>query len=139
MNGTNEICEAAKSLGCSVKINEELKNHTTFKIGGRCDALIGLQGEKSCRKLIPLAEKLNVPYYIFGKGSNLIVDSDGISGIVFQFGKGNAEMTWDTRYSRGRGFHECGSLRRRDETGNTNRPCYGQKNRRGKGLQRKRV
>ena len=96
MNGTNEICEAAKLLGCSVKINEELKNHTTFKIGGRCDALIGLQGEKSCRKLIPLAEKLNVPYYIFGKGSNLIVDSDGISGIVFQFGKGNAEMTSDT-------------------------------------------
>lgn len=96
MNGTNEICEAAKSLGCSVKINEELKNHTTFKIGGRCDALIGLQGEKSCRKLIPLAKKLNVPYYIFGKGSNLIVDSDGISGIVFQFGKGNAEMTSDT-------------------------------------------
>lgn len=96
MSGTEEICEAARSLGCSVKINEELKNHTTFKIGGRCDALIGLQGEESCRRLIPLAEKLNVPYYIFGKGSNLIVDSDGISGIVFQFGKGNAEMTSDT-------------------------------------------
>ena len=98
MNGTNEVCEAAKSLGCSVKINEELKNHTTFKIGGRCDALIGLQGEESCRKLIPLAEKLNVPYYIFGKGSNLIVDSDGISGIVFQFGKGHAGITPETKF-----------------------------------------
>lgn len=96
MGGTEEICETAKSLGCSVKIGEELKNHTTFKIGGRCGALIGLQGEESCRRLIPLAEKLSVPYYIFGKGSNLIVDSDGINGIVFQFGKGNAEITADT-------------------------------------------
>ncbi len=96
MSGTEEICETAKSLGCSVKIDEELKNHTTFKIGGRCGALISLQGEESCRRLITLAEKLGVPYYIFGKGSNLIVDSDGINGIVFQFGKGNAEITADT-------------------------------------------
>ena len=95
MSGTMEICEAARSLGCIVKINEELKNHTTFKIGGRCDALIGLQGEESYRRLIPLAEKLGVPYYVFGKGSNLIVDSDGIDGIVFQSGKGHAKISAD--------------------------------------------
>lgn len=95
MSVTEEICGLARSLGCSVKIGEELKNHTTFKIGGRCDALIGLQGEESYRKLIPLAESLGVHYYIFGKGSNLIVDSDGISGIVFQSGKGHSKITAD--------------------------------------------
>lgn len=92
---TEKIAAEAKALGCSIKIGEELKNHTTFKIGGRCDALIGLQGEESYRRLIPLAEKLGVPYYIFGKGSNLIVDSDGIDGIVFQSGKGHAQISAD--------------------------------------------
>lgn len=93
MSVTEEICGLARSLGCSVKIGEELKNHTTFKIGGRCDALIGLQGEESYRKLIPLAESLGVHYYIFGKGSNLIVDSDGISGVVFVSGKGFSDIS----------------------------------------------
>lgn len=92
---TEKIAAEAEALGCSIKIGEELKNHTTFKIGGRCAALIGLQGEESYRRLIPLAEKLGVPYYIFGKGSNLIVDSDGIDGIVFQSGKGHSAISAD--------------------------------------------
>ncbi len=78
--------EAAK-LGCIIEENALLKNYTTFRIGGKCSLLIKPVSEESFSVLIPLAEKLDVPYYIFGKGSNLIVDSDGINGIVFVIGK----------------------------------------------------
>lgn len=88
----DRITAEANSLGCYVQNNVYLKNYTTFKIGGKCDLLIKLNSEKSFLKLIPLAEKLGVPYYIFGKGSNIIVDSDGIMGIVFISGADFSEI-----------------------------------------------
>lgn len=87
-----QITAEAAALGCYVEKNAVLKDYTTFKIGGRCDLLVKLNGEDSFVKLIPLAEKLDIPYYIFGKGSNLIVDSDGITGVVFVSGKDFAEI-----------------------------------------------
>ena len=81
-----KIAEEAAISGCTIEKNAVLKDHTTFKIGGKCDLLVKLNGEESFLKLIPLAESLGVPYYIFGKGSNLIVDSAGITGVVFVSG-----------------------------------------------------
>ena len=82
-----KIAAEAAGLGCVTERNAVLKDRTTFRIGGKCDLLAELNGEESFRKLIPLAESLGIPYYIFGKGSNLIVDSEGISGVVFVSGK----------------------------------------------------
>lgn len=93
MSGLEEISAAAEALGCRVEVGAALKNYTTFKIGGRCGILIEMRGEESFLKLIPLAEKLGIPYHIFGKGSNLIVDSDGISGVVFISGKGFSDIS----------------------------------------------
>lgn len=93
VSGLEEISAAAEALGCRVEVGAELKNYTTFKIGGRCGILIEMRGEESFLKLIPLVEKLGVPYHIFGKGSNLIVDSDGISGVVFVSGKGFSDIS----------------------------------------------
>ncbi len=85
--GIEKISEEAAKMGCSAEKNAVLKNYTTFRIGGKCSLLVKLNSEESFLKLIPLAEKLKVPYYIFGKGSNLIVDSDGLNGVVFVVGK----------------------------------------------------
>ena len=81
-----QLTAEAKALGCYTEKDAVLKDYTTFKIGGKCDLLVKLNSEKSFERLIPLAERLGIPYYIFGKGSNLIVDSDGISGAVFVSG-----------------------------------------------------
>ena len=89
---TEKIAAEAEALGCKTEKNAPLKDHTTFRIGGCCDLLVHMNGEESFLKLVPLAEKLGVPYYIFGKGSNLIVDSDGISGVVFLSGKDFSEI-----------------------------------------------
>ncbi|MCH5192387.1 MAG: UDP-N-acetylmuramate dehydrogenase [Oscillospiraceae bacterium] len=88
----SRIAEEAGALDCIVEKDAVLKDHTTFKIGGRCSLLVKLRGEESFLKLIPLAEQLGVTYYIFGKGSNLIVDSDGIEGVVFVSGKDFSEI-----------------------------------------------
>lgn len=90
---TEKIAAEAEVLGCKIEKDAPLKDRTTFKIGGKCDLLVHMNGEKSFLRLIPFAEKLGVPYYIFGRGSNLIVDSDGISGVVFLAGRDYSEIT----------------------------------------------
>lgn len=89
---TEKIAAEAEILGCKIEKDAPLKDRTTFKIGGNCDLLVHMNGEESFLRLVPLAEKLGVPYYIFGKGSNLIVDSDGIAGVVFLSGKDFSEI-----------------------------------------------
>lgn len=89
---TEMIAAEAENLGCKIEKDAPLKERTTFKIGGSCDLLVHINSEESFLKLVPLAERLGVPYYIFGKGSNLIVDSDGIAGVVFLSGKDFSEI-----------------------------------------------
>lgn len=93
-SGIEKISEEALALGCITEKNAVLKNYTTFKIGGKCDLLVKMNSEESFIRLVPMAEELGVPYYIFGKGSNLIVDSDGINGIVFVSGKDYSGITF---------------------------------------------
>lgn len=91
-NKIEQITAEAAALGCYTEKDAVLKEYTTFKIGGKCNLLVKLNSVESFSTLIPLAERLGVPYYIFGKGSNLIVDSDGITGVVFVSGKDYAEV-----------------------------------------------
>ncbi|MCL2053944.1 MAG: UDP-N-acetylmuramate dehydrogenase [Oscillospiraceae bacterium] len=83
----SEIAKKAEELGCTVIHKASLKDYTTFKIGGSCDLLIKINGQKAAETLIPFAHKFKIPYYIFGNGSNLIVDDLGLRGVVFLFGE----------------------------------------------------
>lgn len=81
------VFSAAEELGCEVRRNESLKGYTSFKIGGVCDGVIVLDSEEACCKLPMKCRSEGIPFYIFGKGSNLIVSDGKISGIVFVFGE----------------------------------------------------
>ncbi len=62
--------------------DESMSRHTTFKIGGNADVLVKAKDIEELKKIILLAKKDNVPYFILGKGSNLLVSDKGIEGIV---------------------------------------------------------
>ena len=61
--------------------NEPMKQHTTFRVGGSADVLVTPDVE-SLPKVIALCKKYNLPYYIVGNGSNLLVGDKGIRGVV---------------------------------------------------------
>ncbi|MFA5658373.1 MAG: UDP-N-acetylmuramate dehydrogenase, partial [Oscillospiraceae bacterium] len=82
-----EIVNRAKVLGCRCFEKEMLKNHVSFKVGGPCSCLISINSAESIAELALLCEKLNAPYMIIGKGSNLLIDDNGFDGVVFLMGK----------------------------------------------------
>ena len=74
-----KFCE---DLGLSFKLNEPMKNHTGFKTGGNADIFIEVGDTHSLSALSETAKALQVPVFILGKGSNLLVSDKGIEGAV---------------------------------------------------------
>ena len=75
----NEFCCQNK---IEIKVNECMKNHTSFKIGGNADFFVRVKDLTELKKVILKARELQLPYFILGKGSNLLVSDKGIEGVV---------------------------------------------------------
>lgn len=65
-----------------LKQNEPMKNHTSFKIGGNCDYFVMPENTEQLKAIIVKAKELKIPFFVLGKGSNLLVSDNGIEGMV---------------------------------------------------------
>jgi UDP-N-acetylmuramate dehydrogenase len=72
----------------TVLINEPLANHTTWKIGGPADILVDPTDKMALARSMKLVHKHNVPWYVLGRGSNMLVRDRGIRGVVFKLADG---------------------------------------------------
>lgn len=86
------VNEAEKS-GCKVVVEPFLRDHTTFRIGGEAAALFELDSVQKCQRLIPFAAKNNIPFFILGKGSNILADDNGTSAVIFKLNGSEPELT----------------------------------------------
>ncbi|NJD04372.1 MAG: UDP-N-acetylmuramate dehydrogenase [Ruminiclostridium sp.] len=68
----------------NVKADEEMREHTSFKVGGPADLFIIPENRKGLVEVYRQCLKLNVPVFIFGNGTNLIVRDKGIRGVVIK-------------------------------------------------------
>lgn len=67
-----------------IRINESMKNHTTFKVGGTADILILPKDIEDVQHIVNYAKSEEISYYVIGNGSNLLVNDNGIRGIVIK-------------------------------------------------------
>jgi len=67
-----------------VLINESMKNHTSFKIGGPADIMVLPYNVDEIRYVIKLCRDLSVPFFVMGNGTNLLVLDKGIRGVVIK-------------------------------------------------------
>lgn len=72
-----------------------LSEYTTFHIGGTCDLLIEPTSEKELIRLIRYLYAENIPYYLLGKGSNILVKDGGFRGVIVHLGRRYADCTID--------------------------------------------
>ena len=70
-----------------VKKDEPMKSHTTFRVGGPADYFVTPETEEEVAKVIEVCTQENVPYYIVGNGSNLLVSDQGYEGVIIQIYK----------------------------------------------------
>ena len=81
----NKIREIAGSE--RVLVNEPMSKHTTFKVGGPADIFISIKDTKEAIDIIRLLCDYNIPYFVIGNGSNLLVKDEGYRGVIIELGK----------------------------------------------------
>ena len=69
-------------LGEKVQENERMANHTTFKIGGSADVFYDAKTTDEFVSVISAARTCEIPVFILGGGSNILVGDGGIRGLV---------------------------------------------------------
>lgn len=65
-----------------ISLNELMSKHTSIKIGGPAEIFIKATTIEEVKIVVDIANKNNIPLYVIGNGSNLLVKDEGVKGIV---------------------------------------------------------
>ena len=69
--------------GSGIFMEEPMKKHTTFRVGGPSDVLVQ-PDETALAAILALCRQYHVSYSFIGNGSNLLVGDKGIRGVVIE-------------------------------------------------------
>jgi UDP-N-acetylmuramate dehydrogenase len=76
-----------------ITVDSPMSEHIYFRVGGPADILVTPVNEEQVVNTLKLCREYNVPYFILGNGSNILVKDGGISGVVIKFNKLNKITT----------------------------------------------
>ena len=88
------------------KLNEPMKNHTSFKVGGPADVMVFPENVKELKDILYTVKEKKEPFFILGNGSNLVVGDKGIRGVVINLSKNFRNIKVEKNYIEA----ECGVL-----------------------------
>lgn len=94
------VKEALQNFVPSANIfyNEPMRKHTTFRVGGEADCLIEIADPAWLPPLLSYLKKVELPCFIMGNGSNLLVGDRGYRGIVLRIAAGLSGLRAEGRY-----------------------------------------
>ena len=92
--------------------NEPMSRHTTFGIGGPADIFVDVSSADEIRQICQLTRSLEVPFFIVGNGSNLLVSDEGIRGVVIHLGKSFSEVERDGEIIKAQAGASLGKIAR---------------------------
>lgn len=90
----------------TVIAGEQMCLHTSFKTGGPADVYVKADGIENIKYALNILKEENIPYFIIGNGSNILVSDRGIEGAVIEIG---SLMNKITVYGR-KIYAEAGAL-----------------------------
>ncbi len=76
-----------------ILLHEPMSKHTTFRVGGEAQCLLRISSKEQIKRLIPYFREMEVPYFVLGNGSNLLVGDKGYRGVILQIGGKMADIT----------------------------------------------
>lgn len=76
----------------NVLAHEPMALHTTFKVGGPAQFFVIPEGVNQVTELLDYLDYKAVPYFVLGRGSNLVVSDEGFPGIVVDLTQGLTDV-----------------------------------------------
>ncbi len=87
------IKELSAKINSKILKNEELRNHSYFKIGGCTDLFAEPNSYDELREIIQASNKYNIEFYVIGNGTNLLISDKGYRGLVIKIGEKFSDIT----------------------------------------------
>lgn len=84
---TETLTKTLQEHEISFSLNHPLAKYTTWKIGGPASFFISPESETQLQVVLQTLHELDIPWFILGKGSNLLIKDTGFSGAVIKLGK----------------------------------------------------
>ena len=107
MSDYRKFDAALQSAGVCYKTDEPMSAHTSFKIGGPADRFVEVKTVSELQAVLNAVSDENVPYFILGNGSNLLVPDEGLRGAVLTLlGKMEAEDADTCTILAGEGYSD---------------------------------
>ena len=94
MSYISELISICDRLGCSYKLDESLKDHTTFRIGGKCKIAVFLNSEESAVQIISFCRDKFIKHAVLGNGSNIIAEDKFFDGVVVIIGNDYSRINY---------------------------------------------
>jgi UDP-N-acetylmuramate dehydrogenase len=73
--------------------HESMDRHTTFQVGGPADIFVEPGTREELQYALTQARDNQVPFFVTGNGSNLLVSDEGYRGMILHIGKSMSEVT----------------------------------------------
>lgn len=74
----------ARTLGCTAEEQVSMIDYTSFKIGGPADVYITAPTEAAAAAALIRCREEDIPVYLLGNGTNLLVGDKGLRGAVIR-------------------------------------------------------
>ncbi len=78
----SELSTLCNNLKCEYLRNAPLSDYTSFKIGGNADIMIFPDTSDKLSEIIRFINENSIPFFVIGKGSNLLVNDNGFRGVI---------------------------------------------------------
>jgi UDP-N-acetylmuramate dehydrogenase len=75
-----------------IKKEVELRNHSTFKIGGKAKYFVEIQKSSELKEALKWSLENKVKYFILGGGSNVLFSDEGFEGLIIKIKNEGIEL-----------------------------------------------
>jgi len=83
----SEIKELEKIDSGLIKYDYDISGLTTWKIGGKVKGIVFPEYESQVFNVVKFVKENNIPFYIIGKGSNILFGNKYFEGLIIYLGK----------------------------------------------------
>lgn len=81
--------------GVRIRLGEPMSRHTTFRVGGPADYFVEPENTAQLMAVLGLCSSFDMPFYLLGNGSNLLVGDGGYRGVMIALGDAWSGMSVD--------------------------------------------
>ena len=95
----NDLQDLTLGLSGQFLENYNISNDAYYKLGGPIDLFANPDNKKDLVTLVKRCKDLGLPYFIFGRGSNLLISDEGFRGVFISLEKSCNELQLNEKKS----------------------------------------